>query len=80
MFFYNVSVYCQKLCLLFGFSAFIVCGLCLNSLAFCGQKPPCGGECLCCGVGQSGGLPGLPAPPPGLLQGHLGLPVLPGHC
>lgn len=44
------------------------------------QEPPCGGECLRRGAGQSCGLSGVPAPAPGLLQGHLGLPVLPGYC
>lgn len=44
------------------------------------QKPSCGRKCLCGGVGQPGGLLGIPLDAPGLFQGHLGLPVLPGHC
>ena len=43
------------------------------------QEPACGGECVCGGPGQPGGLPGLPAAPARILQRHLGLPVLPGH-
>lgn len=46
---------------------------------FC-QEPQSRGERVCCGAGQSGGLPGVPPAAPGLFQGHLGLPVLPGHC
>ena len=54
---------------------------CRNDISFalCCQKPPCGGERVCCGAGQSGGLLGVPTVAPGLFQGHLGLPVLPGH-
>lgn len=44
------------------------------------QEPPCGRERVCCGAGQPGGIPGVPAAAPRLFQGHLGLPVLPGHC
>lgn len=36
-------------------------------------------ERVCRRVGQSGGLPGLLVAAAGLLQGHLGLPVLPGY-
>lgn len=45
----------------------------------CVQEPSCRWERVCRGAGQSGGLPGVPSPAPGLLQGHLGVPVLPGH-
>lgn len=45
----------------------------------CLQESPCGGERVCCGAGQFGCLPGVPPAAPGLLQGHLGLPVLPGY-
>lgn len=43
------------------------------------QEPPCGRERVCGGVGQPGGLPGILVAAPGLLQGHLGFPVLLGH-
>ena len=62
------------------FYYFIILFYDINFSAFCFQKPPCGRKCVCCGAGQSGGLPGVPAAAPGLFQGHLGLPVLPGHC
>lgn len=51
-----------------------------NFSGLCVQESPCGRERVFGVVGQPGGLPGVSAPASGLFQGHLGLPVLLGHC